>query len=253
LELLTISTRRLVARSTELLRLDQQLPLMKKFVCLVSAVYLLTGDTKAVTTTFATSGLSATIPDGNLNGYQSSFTVSGMPNIVTDINFTWNVSGAFNGDLYAYISHGGANAILLNRPGRSSTSNVGYSDTGFATTFDDQAASDVHFYRAGFFALNPNGQLTGSWQPDGRGIDPLSAGSAFAGANRANNMGVFNGMDPNGTWTLFIADTSPGVEGTLNSYGLQVTSVPEPASATLTLLSLGVFILRQKVRVAPPS
>jgi len=44
---------------------------------------------------------------------------------------------------------------------------------------DDQAANNIHFYRRFGYALNGSGELTGTWQPGGRAIDPLSAGSAF--------------------------------------------------------------------------
>src|SRR6186997_538920 len=40
----------------------------------------------------------------------------------------------------------------------------------------------------------------------------------------------FNGLDPHGGWTLFVADISSGEEHTLNSWSLQLTGVPEPAS-----------------------
>ena len=190
-------------------------------------------------TTFSYS-VNAIIPDGDLNGYQNSQPLSGLPPVSTDVNVTLNLSSGFNGDFYAYLSHNNAIAILLNRVGRSSASSVGYPDAGFgldslATSFtlDDQAGHDVHLYRSFPFALNSSGQLTGQWQPDGRAIDPLSAGSVFDGAARSSTMGVFNGMDPNGLWTLYLADVSPGGEGTLVGWGLQITAVPEPASLTL--------------------
>src|ERR1043166_7457109 len=47
---------------------------------------------------------------------------------------------------------------------------------------------------------NGNGQLTGTWQADGRS-DPLSSSRG--------SLTDFNGLNPNGTWTLFFADQSP--------------------------------------------
>jgi subtilisin-like proprotein convertase family protein len=208
--------------------------------------------------------LFAPIPDGRLTGYQNSQTLSGLPASITDINVTLNISGGFNGDLYAYLAHGNAVAILLNRVGRTSSSNVGYPDTGFGLnasvnsfTLDDQAAHDIHSYRTFPFTLNGNGQLTGLWQPDGRTLDPLSAGSAFSGAARSNTLGIFNGMDPNGLWTLFVADVSPGAESTLIGWGLEITTIPEPNSIMLTTLGLAAGWLwaggrrRRKVKTFP--
>ena len=190
----------------------------------------------------------APIPDGDFDGIQSSQTLSGIPGPIADVNVTLTISGGFNGDFYVYLFHNNVSAILLNRVGRSSTSSVGYPDGGFGPdgssirfTFDDQAAQDVHLYRTMGFALNASGQLTGSWQPDARAIDPLAAGSAFDSAARSTTLGVFNGMDPNGAWSLLVSDVSSGAEGMLVNWGLQITAVPEPANALL--LGLGFVLL----------
>jgi subtilisin-like proprotein convertase family protein len=195
----------------------------------------------------------ATIPDGNLNGFQNSQIISGLSGPITDLNVTLNISGGFNGDFYAFLTHNNTTAILLNRVGRNSTHAVGYPDAGFgpdafsnAFTLDDQAATDVHSYRNTAFNLNGNGQLTGSWQPDGRTLDPLSSASTFDSAPRSAMLSIFNGMDPNGLWILYVADVSAGGEGNLASWGLQVTGVPEPASATLLGIGLLVSIMRSK-------
>jgi subtilisin-like proprotein convertase family protein len=178
----------------------------------------------------------ATIPDGDLNGYQNSQTVGGLSGPITDVNVTLDISGGFNGDFYAYLTHNGTTAILLNRVGRSATHAVGYPDAGFGQgisgdlfTLDDQASQDVHSYRSLSYTLNSSGQLTGQWQPDGRGIDPLSPGATFDSAARSGMLSVFNRSDPNGVWSLYVADVSSGGEGTLAGWGLQITTVPEPS------------------------
>ena len=190
--------------------------------------------------------LFATIPDNDPNGIQSSQTLTGIPRAVSHVSVTLNVSGGFNGDLYAYLLHNSTQAVLLNRVGRTGTSGVGYPDAGFGLdassssfTFDDQASHDVHFYRIFSYVLNGSGQLTGSWQPDGRALDPESAGSAFVTAPRSNPLSLFNGMDGNGLWTLFVADVAALGESTLVSWGLDISIVPEPASATLLCCGLG--------------
>ena len=208
----------------------------------------------ATTYTFNMDGINTTIPDGDLNGLQNSQTLSGVPGNIFDVNVTLNISGGFNGDYYAYLTHSGSRAVLLNRVGRTSTSNVGYPDAGFGPdasankfTFDDQAGHDAHLYRTFSYTLNGSGQLTGQWQPDGRNIDPLSVGSAFDGASRSNLLGLFNGLDPNGLWTLYVADVSSGAEGMLMSWGM-VIQVPEPSSAALALCALGAGVLSAAAR-----
>jgi subtilisin-like proprotein convertase family protein len=188
----------------------------------------------------------AVIPDNDPNGYQSSQSLSSLPMPIAQVTVTINISGGINGDLYAFLSHNNTMAVLLNRVGRTGTSTLGYSDAGFGPnvalnsfTFSDLASHDVHYYRTVSYTLNGSGQLTGGWQPDGRGLDPASAGSAFDTAARSNMLNLFNGTDGNGLWTLFVADMSPLGESTLVSWGLDITTVPEPASSTLLCLALG--------------
>lgn len=51
----------------------------------------------------------------------------------------------------------------------------------------------------------------------------------------------FVGQNPNDTWTLFFADTSPGGVTTLNSWNLEINAVPEPVDIALPLF--GVVVL----------
>lgn len=202
---------------------------------------------------YSVDNLFATILDNDFNGYQNTLTVSGGAGSITDVNLTLNVSAGFNGDLYAFVSHNHTMAVLLNRVGRGSGSNVGYSDAGFgpdgasnAFTFDDQAGHDVHLYRTVSYTLNGSRQLTGLWQPDGRALDPEAAAGLFDTAPRPSLMSAFNGTDPNGDWTLFMADVSPGGESTLVSWGLQLTVVPEPGVGALLAGGLAWALLRSR-------
>src|SRR2546423_205875 len=63
---------------------------------------------------FQNSGL---IPDGSLNGLSDTRTLSGISQPqISDVKVTLNLSGGYNGDLYAYLSHGSTGfAVLLNR------------------------------------------------------------------------------------------------------------------------------------------
>jgi hypothetical protein len=194
--------------------------------------------------------LFATVPDNDGNGYQNTLTVSSPAGSIADVNFTLNLNGGFNGDLYAFVAHNHTMAVLLNRVGRGSTSGVGYPDAGLGPDglgntfrFDDQAGHDVHLYRTFSYSLNGSRQLTGSWQPDGRALDPESAAGLFDTAPRLSLLSAFNGMDPNGDWTLFLADVSPGGESTLVSWGLEVTLVPEPGIGALTASGLAALVL----------
>jgi len=179
------------------------------------------------------------IPAGNVSGWSDSRAISdiSMPNAqITDISVSLNVSGGFNGDAYAYLSYNGVLVPLLNRVGVSSTSAFGYSDSGFNITLSSSAANDVHFYGNDSPTLNGSGQLTGTWQPDGRALDPLSATSGFDSSAGRISFSALNGLNPNGTWTLYFADVTASDDApTVNGWSMSITVVPEPVTAALGL------------------
>ncbi len=177
----------------------------------------------------------ATIPDGNPVGWMGQFNVTGASGQVSGVQVTLDITGGYNGDLYAYlVSPQGQRAVLLNRPGISGTNPFGYGDSGLAVTFDMAAAKDVHSYGLSF-ALNSNGQVTGTWAADGRDIDPQSDGHTFDSAPTTGGLNLLSGLagaDMNGAWTLFLADCAVGGgAATLQAVGMQISTVPEPSIA----------------------
>jgi subtilisin-like proprotein convertase family protein len=191
------------------------------------------------------------IPDNDLNGVAETinFSGSGIASI-TSVQLTLNVSSGFNGDYYAYLTHGTGQAILLNRVGLDATNPFGYDDAGINVTFADNAiAGDIHTYQN---VLNPNGgPITGTWQPDGRNVSPFGVSTSTP---KTELLSTFLGDSADGDWTLFIADTSQGDEGTLDSWSLDVTGNPAvetnapDAVSTLGLLAsaLGLLALARR-------
>ncbi len=112
-------------------------------------------------------------------------------------------------------------------------------------TFDDSAANgDIHNYR---LTLNGNhqtaisGPLTGLWAPDGRVPEnPSNPEQILDTTPRTALLQRFAGLDPNGSWTLFLADYESGGTSRLTSWGLEIT-VPEPHGWVLTGLALFAF------------
>src|SRR6266508_6930849 len=55
--------------------------------------------------------------DGNMSGLFDTRTVSGVGGPIVSVSVSLNVTGGYNGDLYAYLSYNGALIPLLNRVG----------------------------------------------------------------------------------------------------------------------------------------
>ncbi len=186
------------------------------------------------------------VPDFDFNGVANTIQVSGLgANPIADVNVSLQLAGGWNGDYYAYLWHAGQSAVLLNRVGRTGTNPDGYSNGGFGPnalggsfTLDDQAVADVHRYQAGAYDLYA-GKVTGTWQPDGRRLDPEATGAEFDLALRPAMLNVFNGLDANGAWSLYLMDASPGAVGRLVSWEITVAQVPEPGSAALAAVAAG--------------
>lgn len=197
---------------------------------------------QSVTNQFNT--INAPIPDGDVNGLANSHVLSGFEagNTLTNLMVSLNISGEYNGDLFAYLVHDTGFAVLLNRVGRTGAAPFGYSDPGLNFTFDDNApGGDVHFYSPNNGAI----AVAGLWQPDARNVDP----DIVTGLDlRTAYLGSFYNSSPNGTWTLFLADLSVGGQNTLESWSFRFDVVPEPSTAALGLLGLlaGLLVLRAR-------
>jgi len=116
-------------------------------------------------------------------------------------------------------------SVLLNQVGTPANSGLGYGDSGFNVTLSDTAAYSIHNYQANSPTITA-GVVQGTWQPDGAGLS------------------VFNGLDASGTWSLYLADLNPGGVTTVSSWGLLVTTVPEPSTLALSVMGgLGTLLL----------
>jgi subtilisin-like proprotein convertase family protein len=204
----------------------------------------------ALTTVSQSYSPSMPIPDYTPTGVgiwdSRTFSMPGATSI-SSLDVTLNIQGGYNGDYYAFLRcNNGGFCVLLNRVGVTDASNPGdpgYADSGLNVTFSDSASNgDIHLYQN---VLNPGGSaLTGTWQPDGRIDDPALV---KASSQRPDMLSSFNGVNPNGLWTLFVIDNSPGFNGTLESWGLSVTAnvvaVPELSTGFVGLLALAFTAL----------
>ncbi len=167
--------------------------------------------------------------------------------LITDISVDLNIGSyvgdtAWNGDLYAQLTGpSGSLSVLINRTGVSLPDDAGYGDAGFHVTLNDSATDDIHTYQSVSYSLNGAGQLTGTWQSDGR-ADPTAP-------DRSKSLSQFIGQNPNGNWTLLVSDLANGNRAQLNSWSISITTVPEPATTSalsgLALLGFAFWLKRK--------
>jgi len=189
--------------------------------------------------------LNAPIPGGDPAGLASFQTVTSAITNLSWLRVSLCVVGDFNGDLYGYVRHVQGSVtnfcVLLNRPGRSASNPWGYDDCGFNVLFDDASPQgDVHIYEA---VTNPpsGSPVTGPWQPDGRDVDPSVV---LDTTPRASNLSSFSNSDPNGEWTLFLADMSYGSTNMLVSWALLLsgTALPPVSWSTPANIAYGTAL-----------
>ena len=211
---------------------------MSYFKALCAAVVLAVAGCLAAAQTTVTNvfdNLNKAIPDGQAIGVSDTEHLTfADPDFasITDLKVTLTISGGYNGDFYAYLVHDGGFSVLLNRVGRTDSSSAGYSDAGMDVTFS-VSGYDIHDYQSVSVPLNGD-PLIGTWGADGRNVNPASVLDTDA---QTSLLGAFNGTNPNGDWTLFLADLDFGDQGTLQKWGVIITAVTEPS--TWTLMALG--------------
>ena len=206
-----------------------KLPLIALLVCC--------GAASATTVISHTWEIGATVPDNSTLGWSDTRFIDSTAGGILDVQVQLTISGGFNGDLYAYLAHESGFAVLLNRPGRTAANPDGSFTTGVDAVFASAAGLDAHF--ADSFA--------GTLQPDGRNVSPyLVTGES----PRTALLTSFEGGDPSGHWTLFVADLSPMFEATVEEWGLFVTvdpqAIPEPGPLTIAALLAGFALLKRR-------
>lgn len=203
---------------------------------------------------FGENNLAMPIPDYQSSGIQRTVTLSGLesqaPYLVTvSLKISATGYGAYNGDFYAYLRHVSADgmqsqyAVLLNRVGRTADNPSGYDGNGLEVTLADDATTDIHLYATSGGLVGS--YLTGTYQPDGRTSDPNTVLGSDSRTAMLNNLGT---MDPNGSWTLFVADMERGGAAILAKWGITLTPVPEPNTISLLYMGLGALALYRRRR-----
>ena len=190
--------------------------------------------------TVGASGLGQIIPDNDATGvgYALSFGIGGLH--ISDIKVSLNISGGWNGDLYAYLSHGSDYVVLLNRVGAVTSGADGYGTSVLNILLEPVTThagiADIHTVQ------NPASSPT-PYAADGRTL-------YYDDTSRSQTLDVFlsgGGVDPNGDWTLFFADRAAVGTATLAGWSLEITAVPEPVNIALGCFA-GLFLVAALIR-----
>lgn len=168
--------------------------------------------------------LNINIPDNNSAWTSAPLVVSGISGTVSDVNVLINLSQTYTGDMeFRLLGPGGSPVVnLITRRG-------GSGDNFVNTILDDEAPIAISAGAAPF---------TGSYRPE----QPLSA---------------YDGLNPNGTWTLQVRDMAGGDLGVLQNWSLIITdSTAEKFSTTdaagnyiMSGMQVGAYLLRSVPQV----
>jgi len=168
--------------------------------------------------------------------YPSSISVSGLAGqSISHLTVTLHgLTHTFPSDLDILLAGpGGQISMLMSEVG----GNTRFSVSDLTLTLDDSAVNSLPIDSTLFSGIfKPTRQFpTLSFAFP----NPAPAGSSSAPAL----LSVFNGTDPNGTWSLFVVDESTPDSGTiLQGWSMDITTVPEPGTIGIAVLGLGCFV-----------
>lgn len=134
----------------------------------------------------------------------STITVSGAGPYLFDVNVTTSIVHTSNTDLDITLTSPSGKVVTL------TTDNGNTSNTFNGTIWDDQADQSI---------LANSNLVTDHVYTIGLAVPTLVP---------EEPLGAFIGDDPNGVWTLTISDDTNTNGGTLGSWSLQVSTVPQP-------------------------
>ncbi|HEY3439030.1 MAG TPA: Ig-like domain repeat protein [Actinotalea sp.] len=159
--------------------------------------------------------------------YPSGVTISGLAGTVSvvTVTFTGLTHSAVNDIDAMLVAPSGENLVLLSDVGDPATLAFASNAT---LTFSDAAAGSV-----------PTGNIpTGTYRPTNNGAGDTFPAPAPSPSALTTLGGAFAGIDPNGTWQLYVVDDTSGDVGTMaGGWSLTLTTVAAEAATATTVTS----------------
>ncbi|MDX6271235.1 MAG: hypothetical protein QOD28_2458 [Acidobacteriota bacterium] len=142
--------------------------------------------------------------------YPSTIAVAGLVGTVTKVTVTLtNFAHTFPNDTdMLLVGPGGQKLLLMSDVGGTAAV------TSRTFTLDDAAAGTI-----------PGGIANGTYRPTNSGTGDTFPAPAPAGPyTDPQLLSVFNGVNPNGVWSLYVADDVSGDAGSIGSWSLNITT-----------------------------
>lgn len=158
--------------------------------------------------------------------YPSNITVSGMAGAVSKVQVRFNAltHSTLNDVDALVVAPSGENLVVLSDIGDPNTLAFANNAT---LTFDDAGP-----------AVSAGNVATGTYRPTNTGSTDAFASPAPTASNQTTLAGAFTGIDPNGSWQLFIVDDASGDVGTMaGGWSLIITTEVAAVATTTTVTS----------------
>jgi uncharacterized repeat protein (TIGR01451 family) len=172
-----------------------------------------------LTTNYSNGGSPIIIPDfGPATPYPSPIQVAGVRGLVSKVTATLNgFTHTYPHDVSVLLaSPAGQELLLMSRVGGP------FSVTNVIITFDDAATQYL-----------PTTQLTNGTYLPTTTVPPFTSFPGIPTPTAAAALAIFDGTNPNGEWSLYVYDDTPGNDGIISSgwsLGLTAVSTINPAA-----------------------
>ncbi|TDN93246.1 Ig-like domain-containing protein [Microbacterium sp. BK668] len=164
---------------------------------------------------------------GTASPYPSDIVVSGMPGSVTKVQVVFNgLTHASLNDVDAMVVAPSGQSLVVLSDVADPESTIAFASNA-TLTFDDTAAGAV-----------PTGNVpTGTYRPTNNGGGDAFPAPAPVPSAQTTLAGAFTGINPNGTWRLFLVDDATGDLGTMAGGWSLVITTEEAAVPTVTTVT----------------